>query len=51
MTHPLKWLKFKRLTIPSIAEDVKEQPEFSSNIVEGNAKITQALWRTLLQFL
>lgn len=49
MTHPLKCLKLKRLTIPNISEDV-EQLEFS-HVVEGNAKMTQLLGRTLWRFL
>lgn len=44
-THPLRWLKFRRVTIPSIGEDV-EQLE-SSYIVEGNAKMTTTLKSSL----
>ena len=49
MIHPLKWLTFKRLTIPSIDEDMA-QMEFSY-IVEGNPEMTQLLWRVLWPFL
>lgn len=35
MTHPLKWLKLRRLTIPSIGEDVGL--EFSY-VVKGKVK-------------
>lgn len=44
-----KWLKLKRLIIPSVGEDM-EQWEFSY-FVGGSAKMAQLPWETAWQFL